>query len=140
MTWIAIRFHRAARNASLLVAAGLIVACDSSPRTANVPQPSTDNPAAAGMRVFLDPETGELGPVPAGMDVALDAKAQAGTELSEPVETVLPDGSVMMELNGHGQEYFVLDIGPDGQRSARCVQDPKAALQAPAAPSTPEVR
>jgi len=35
----------------------------------------------------------------------------------EPVETVLRDGSVMVDLKGHGQEYFILQVGRE--RTAR---------------------
>lgn len=162
MTWTAIRLHRAARATSLLAFAGFLGACSSStqppaahqqasttgqpPSLTQAPAeiatalPANGGPAEAGMRVYLDPETGELGPVPAGVEIAGDVRAAATSALSEPVETVLPDGSVMMELNGHGQEYFILDIAEDGSRSVRCVQDPAAPLQAPAAPASPEVR
>lgn len=98
--------------------------------------PQADAPAQAGMRIYLDPENGTLSPVPVGPDAAADAsKADFGTEvLKDPVQTVLPDGSVMIELNGHGQEYFMMNIDKDGKRTTKCVEDPKAASQAPVAP------
>lgn len=97
-------------------------------------------PAAAGMRVYRDPETGELTSTPSAADAAAAAKeAELGDATrSEPVQTVLPDGSVMLELNGHGQEYFIMEKDKDGNLVTRCVQDPKAAAQAPVAPAKPE--
>lgn len=102
---------------------------------------ATEAPAAAeaGMRVYRDPETGELTSTPSAADLQAAKDASLGGEtLAEPVQTVLPDGSVMMELNGHGQEYFMVTIDKDGNRVTQCVQDPKAAAQAPAVAPKPE--
>ena len=97
-------------------------------------------PAEAGMRVYRDPETGELTSTPSAADAAAAAKeTDAATEaLRDPVQTVLPDGSVMLELNGHGQEYFMMSLDKDGKRVTQCVQDPKAAATTPVAASKPE--
>ena len=97
-------------------------------------------PATAGMRIYRDPETGELTSTPSAADAAAAAKdAELGdATMSEPVQTVLPDGSVMLELNGHGQEYFMMQKDKDGNLVTRCVQDPKAAAAAPVAPAKPE--
>jgi hypothetical protein len=88
---------------------------------------ATPVPAEAGMRVYLDPESGTIGGVPpAGVE---EVAVQPGLE-EQPVETVLPDGSVMLDLKGHGQEYFIMQLDANGNRVTRCVQeDPKAALK-----------
>ena len=81
------------------------------------------------MRAYLDPETGLIGG-PGALPPLSSEEAQLlvpGLQ-AEPVETVLPDGSVMLELNGRGLEYFVLQLDSDGNRVVRCVQDPKTAL------------
>jgi hypothetical protein len=88
------------------------------------------------MRAYLDPESG-------GVIVGVPAPgeaiepAQAAPELQEEV---LPDGSVMLDLKGTGQEYMILQIDLAGERSVRCVQDPKPALETPAPAAKPEVK
>jgi len=84
--------------------------------------------AESGLRAYIDPETGTIG----GMPPAAETPAQA-----DPVfeEVVLPDGSVMVDLKGTGQEFFILQLDANGNRAVRCVQDPKAATSAsPVAP------
>jgi hypothetical protein len=107
--------------------------------TAPAAEVETLAPAEAGMRVYRDPETGELTSTPSAADLeaAKDADLRAET-LRDPVQTVMPDGSVMMELNGHGQEYFMMSVDKDGNRTTECVQDPKAAAKAPAVAPKPE--
>jgi hypothetical protein len=93
--------------------------------------PGTPAAAGAGMRAYIDPETGQLGTAP-----ALPAPTEEEKALLEPTqpprEVVLPDGSVMLELNGACQEFTVMQLDADGQRSVQCVQDPQTALRSPA--------
>ncbi len=96
--------------------------------------------AQAGMRAVIDPETGQLGtssglPAPTAEEKALLQPAQA-----QPRQVVLPDGSVMVELNGTGQEFAVMHIDAAGKRSVQCVQDVGKALQTPPPAVTPEER
>jgi hypothetical protein len=89
-------------------------------------------PAVAGLMAFLDPETGQLtGPIN-GFTVPDDVARM----FAAPVEltpVTLPDGSVMLDLQGTLQDYYVLTIDPMGRRTIRCVQNPRQ-VQAPAAP------
>jgi len=106
-----------------------------SPASADPAQSASQ--AEPGMRIHLDPETGTFGgPLPPLTEEAalLEPEVQ-----EEPVQTVLPDGSVMVDLKGRGQEYFILQLDANGQRVVRCVQDPKTALQ-PAPSVKPEER
>ena len=87
-------------------------------------------PAAAGMRAYIDPETGVLGGPGALPPLTEEEMKLLEPEVQEePVETVLPDGSVILDLKGHGQEYFILQLDANAQRVVRCVEDPKTALQ-----------
>jgi len=86
--------------------------------------------ADAGMRASIDPETGMIG----GMPPAAETPAQQADPVFEPV--VLPDGSVMVDLKGTGQEYFILELDANGNQVVRCIQDPKTATSA--APVTPK--
>lgn len=95
-------------------------------------QAAATTPAEAGMRAYIDPETGTIGGMP-------PAEALPASPQPEPVfeQVVLPDGSVMVDLKGAGQEYFILQLDANGNRVVRCVQDPKTAT-APVAPKREE--
>jgi hypothetical protein len=127
-----------AKSEAPAAASGQVSAATSSVCDETVANPET--PAAqAGMRVFIDPETGTIG-VPAVMPPLAAADKAALAPLAQPVQTVLPDGSVMMELNGACQEYMVLQVDAQGKKSLRCVQDPKLAASKPAAAPQPQDR
>ena len=89
-------------------------------------------PVVAGLMAFIDPETGQLtGPIN-GFTVPDDVARM----FAAPVEltpVTLPNGSVMLDLQGTMQDYYVLTIDPMGRRTIRCVQNPRQA-QAPALP------
>ena len=96
-------------------------------------------PAEAGMRAFLDPESGTLGVPPAQpLFAASDKTAPSSSE--QPVQIVLPDGSVMMDLKGTCQEYVVMQLDANGRLSTRCVQDPAAAAALPNPTPQPQDR
>ena len=103
-----------------------------------VPAPSDDplaepqdaNPAgsqgAAGMRVYIDPETGEFGvpPPEAGPEAALQLQS-----LSTPSEELLQvlgttqAGGFTVELNGQFQMDLTIIPDTDGKISIRCVDE-----------------
>jgi hypothetical protein len=87
---------------------------------------------ASGMRIFRDPETGEIGPPSAE---ALAALPQATPPPSNLVQVRLPDGSYMVDLQGHFQETMIMSIDANGRRTIECVTDPEAGkIVAPRAP------
>jgi hypothetical protein len=88
--------------------------------------PKTNAPAQAGLRAYLDPETGTIGSPP---NAAIHPGPAETVIVPAPVEGHATDGSPMLELRGALQEYAVLRIGPDGRRTMRCVPDPKIALE-----------
>jgi hypothetical protein len=91
---------------------------------------ATPGAAEAGMRAFIDPETGTIGvPSPLPALTPEESKYIESQIQQEPVETIYPDGSAKVELNGHGQEYFIMQLDANGKPVARCVEDPKAALE-----------
>lgn len=93
----------------------------------------------AGMRIFRDPETGEIGPPTAE---ALAASAESvPVDVTNLKQVTLPDGSVMIDLQGHFQESMIMQIDASGKRSTKCVTDPKASdLKAPVAPAPASTR
>lgn len=93
-------------------------------------------PGTAGMRVQLDPETGGLA---AAKSTPLSLESDPAIRLSHSSEglrqVVLPDGSVMVDLEGRFQEYVIMEIGPDGRTRMRCAQQPL-----PATPRAEELK
>lgn len=89
-------------------------------------------PIVAGLWAFIDPETGMLsGPI--GDLQVPDDVARSFAPQAELTPVTMPNGAVMVDLQGTLQDYYVLTIDPLGRRSIRCVQDARQA-QAPAAP------
>lgn len=88
------------------------------------PQHDVDGSAfEAGMRVAIDPETGDLVPMPAdglarefSMDRAL-SRSSAGL-----VEEIQPDGSVRVNLQGRFQSASVVRL-VDGELQKTCTHD-----------------
>ncbi len=95
-------------------------------------------PGQAGMRAYIDPETGMLGPPTAdqaalaGQDVIIDS----GEGL---VEERLPNGAVKMDLQGQFQEYAIMQLDANGHLVMRCIPNPKVALQNGVAPAAAPV-
>lgn len=91
------------------------------------------NPTEAGMRAYLDPETGTIGAP------GVSQSAVAGTQSDNPTlhEVVLPDGSVMIDLQGTLQDYTILNIDAKGHKVMRCVPNPTEALKATPTPVEP---
>lgn len=87
--------------------------------TAN-PKTEIDSPAAAGLRVFIDPQTGEfMSEPPAGTAPAVEATA--AEPRPELVEQVRPDGSVMVRLDDRFQTP--LQAGLEGDQLIACHGD-----------------
>ena len=114
-------------------AAVRVVSAPAAPQAA-LPAPATTvAPAtvagAAGMRIFKDPETGEIGP-PDARTVAVDNDGTS-RDLTGLQQVTLSDGSVMIDLQGRFQEAMVMQITPDGKRVVTCTQDVKKTLSHP---------
>lgn len=95
-------------------------------------------PQGAGMVAYIDPETGRLTSSPseaqrAEMRAALAAvldRSQDGL-----YDVMLPDGSVMRDLQGRFQNAVVVRFADDGTQTNGCVTDAESAL-APAPNAT----
>jgi hypothetical protein len=127
-----------------IVAIGLIVAAGTadqavSPAVAESAPPAdgsstsqvTTTPGSAGMWAAIDPETGDLIPVPAGTvtkarDAELARMLSRSTDGLE--EVVLPDGSVMVDLQGRFMNASVATIDENGELQTSCVDDADEAL------------
>jgi hypothetical protein len=103
-------------------------------------QPTTAPPAAAEAAppvASVDPKGGKLpSPTEEQRAAAQAALAEALSRSWEGlVEEVLPDGSVMVDLQGRFQEVVAVRVAPDGTQLAACVSQAEAAT-APPVPAT----
>jgi hypothetical protein len=100
---------------------------------ASLPNFAKPEPVVAGLLAFLDPETGLLtGPIG-----DLRVPDDLNRAFAAPVEltpVTLPNGSVMVDLQGTLQDYYILNIDPFGRRTVQCVPN---VLQAKTPPPLP---
>lgn len=82
-------------------------------------------PAAAGMVVGIDPETGVLGPATAAQMLELfPEEANALSRSTEGlVPRALPGGGVLLDLGGRFQEFSYVRMTPDGRYVFGCASD-----------------
>ena len=100
----------------------------------SVPAPA---PGQAGMRAYIDPETGTIGgPV---TDAGLDGSNVIIDSGEGLVEERLPNGAVKIDLQGQFQEYAVMQLDANGHPVMRCVPNPKLALKNGVAPAAAPV-
>jgi len=106
-----------------------------------VPAPASPKaaPATAGMRAYLDPETGLVSGMPETMAIGPDGIP--GDVEVVLVETPLPGRGFTIDLQGTLQDYSVMHIDALGGRHFGCSKDPRTALKrvpAPAPAALPE--
>jgi hypothetical protein len=94
-------------------------------------------PAAPGMVVGIDPETGRLGMPTAAQMLELSAAERTGLLRTSDglTEVVLPDGSVMVDLQGRFMTYAVVRLDALGGRAFTWADDAPALWRALAAPA-----
>lgn len=102
---------------------GLAMAAEA-PKPAPAPAPAStaNNPAAAGMRAYVDPETGQLvsAPVSQAQAKALDAQFQSDPDRVEEVRKA--DGSVEWKLNGQADSALVARRTASGKLEMVCAE------------------
>ncbi len=93
-------------------------------------------PAAgeAGMRIFKDPETGQVGPPTAENAAILAREAPVEIDRANLPVIKLAQGGIEV-LTGQIEDAVVVKIDSRGHRVFTCTTDPKAALKTPAAPA-----
>jgi hypothetical protein len=115
------------RFASVRVVAGPAASQAASPAHAASVAPATVA-GAAGMKIYKDAE-GEIGPPDAGtVATGDDGTSQDMTGLQK---VTLPDGSIMVDLQGRFQEAMVVQIDANGKRVMTCTRDVKETLSHP---------
>jgi len=107
-------------------------------------QVTTATPAplegGAAMRIFRDPETGEIGPPTAEnlRELQLEQRSQSVRGNTPMRMITLPNGTLELINDGQAEDAMVMQLDAQGHRVMRCVQgDPDKALKhAPVAPAT----
>jgi len=126
----------AAVSLALPALAGDDPAAAAPPEQATAQAPAQAPVAAAGLVAYIDPATGGLTSTPTEEQrAALRAALAALVNESDAglYEVVLPDGTVVMDLQGRFQEAVVVQVAPDGTRNLACVGSVATAAQSPAA-------
>jgi len=133
----------------LLAVVGVWSAVSSRAPAAPAAQPETAANAqatgstAAGMRVAIQPESGDLVPPSPEQAAELDALAGVPKASGPPQVEILPNGTLLVHTNGNCESYSVARIGAGGRIETHCAQDADAARRflqnAPVQP-TQEVR
>jgi len=93
---------------------------------------ATDRPAAAGMVIGIDPETGKLGmPTREQLQELSDLeRLRINHSSAGLIEVHHPDGSVSVDLQGRFQEFATVRTGPDGEFIFQCVDGAEGAERA----------
>jgi hypothetical protein len=101
-------------------AAGTLAKATVTPgQTAVVAETPSAAPAEAGMRAFIDPETGTISSQPVGAE---KVEVQNPEVQKERVVKVLANGTVVVDVAGLFEEYSIIQLDPNGRRVASCVQ------------------
>jgi len=88
---------------------------------ATVPTSTEPTAFSAGMRVYIDPATGRLSPVPVTDEQRRLAERPLEEAESRPMtEFRLADGTVGLNLNGNFEMASQLVVGSDGKRYRLC--------------------
>lgn len=91
--------------------------------------------AAQGMRVYRDPQTGQLGPPPPGVQppgLSVAERQMLNRSDRGLQERTLPRGGIAVDLQGRYQNMAIATVGADGQSEVNCELTPdqaEAALQ-----------
>jgi hypothetical protein len=93
-------------------------------------------PSPAGAVIGIDPETGRLGMPTAAQMLELSAAERTGLLRTSDglTEVVLPDGSVMVDLQGRFMTYSVVRLDGRGGYRFTCAEDAPALWRALTAP------
>lgn len=77
----------------------------------------------SAMRVYLDPETGQLSPVPVTPEQMVEDELLMQQRSLKPMEQLeRADGTVTLRLNGNFELASTMVIGPDGRLVRVCTE------------------
>ena len=102
----------------------LLVSQDDTPVAGTVAIAAGGRPVSpAGMRLYVDPDTGEFVETPseaAPVEMAQDEMGQFSTSTAGLFEEEAPGGGIMVNLQGRFQQAYVAVIDESGNLSAGC--------------------
>ncbi len=116
---------------------------------ASVDSPSSPVPGEAALRATINPETGQVEVSSVPLPMELDAATQEALRQDDEglKQTFLPDGTVLINMQGRFQSVATVRIDENGKRviCSESAKDVHSAMQetpvaAPAPSRTPEVR
>lgn len=98
---------------------------------ASLPATSEWAPGSAGLRAFIDPETGRLatGPAPAAEQLDPETENAVRRDATGLTEEHRADGTVLVDLQGRFQSVVMVHRTADG-RNVICVDDDSGAEKA----------
>ena len=79
--------------------------------------------SSAGMRLYVDPDTGEFVETPSeasAVETAQDEMGQFSTSTAGLFEEEAPGGGIMVNLQGRFQQAYIATIDESGNLSAGC--------------------
>ena len=119
----------------LLVTAAAIAVLSPGSNQSNASMTPTVAPAGDGMRVYLDPETGEPGAQPSAAVVELNPELENALRHDDEglTQVTHPNGAVSMNLEGRYEEATVVHIDANGKRII-CTDNMHNVTNAPSAP------
>lgn len=127
---------------SITLGMGIALSVAGAVRGENKPHKETAPTAAqaqsqgqSGMRAYVDPETGALVSQPVTEAQRLEAAAAAEADNLNYSDiglqkVMLPDGSVMVDLQGRYQMSMTVEVQPDGSLQASCTDSAHSAMGA----------
>jgi hypothetical protein len=127
------------------LAAGLIIAVAPWATAEDTPSPAGDEtaqsepPAQAGLKIFIDPETGEITDRPTAEQQAALAEAMRASlnKSAEGLETFdLAGGGHGVYLQGRFRSATIVRTRPDGSFEIQCVDHPDQAAELLATPAS----
>lgn len=118
------------------------VAVAVAPRAAAALAKSQPAPVAgqAGMRIFRDPESGDIGPPTAENAAILAREAAPEVDVTNIPQVQLPNGGWELLLDGRIEDAAIIRLDAQGHRVMTCTNDPKTALKQTPAPAPSQQR
>jgi hypothetical protein len=117
----------AAINAASVMASH-VASPAANPRLASAPASGLGE---AGMRIFKDPETGEIGPPTAENAAVIASDQEPQLDVATLRQIPLPHGGFKLDLQGRVEDAMVVQLDPQGHKVFTCTKDPQAALRQP---------
>lgn len=139
------RMHRRVGVTIFMLLACAVTVVALSPSFTYESAANVSTPGASAMRVYMDPETGQVTSTPSA-DATIEIDAALANTLSHDPENLVtvnhPDGSASINLEGTYGDVMVVRVGENGKQQV-CTTDAKTfarAITDNTTPTGPEVK